>query len=130
MRELAIQRERLELDKKRFDFDVEHLRSTEKSKERTTKWQMVLPFLFSLVVIVINALIESYRSAQAGNLQKMQYELQYNQAVSSYNAGRIELFRKMTQGATSADEIMKVYKEVFPRDSIILQNEQKDVARR
>src|SRR3982074_228861 len=84
-RKSDIERERLELDKQRLNLDVERV-ILEKSKERTAKLQAILPILVSIVAIAFSGWGEYRRSA-----------LQYNQAVSSYNEGRLELFRRMTE---------------------------------
>ena len=116
----GIERAKLELDKQRL--------ALEKSMQRTAWLQTVVPVLFSLVAIGISSWSEYRRFQETQVLQKMQYDLQYNQAVSSYNQGRIELFKELTEHAKSADDVRKVYGEIFVRDSIILRSEQKDMA--
>ena len=134
-RNIDIERERLELDRQRLNLDVESHETSknldserivlEKSKERTAKLQIGLPVLVTILALAFSAFNEYRRSAEAQNLQRMQYELQYNQAVSSYNEGRLELFKRMTEHTTDVGEVKKTYAEIFPNDSIILDDEQR-----
>ena len=72
-----------------------------------------LPLVLSVIAIVITGIGEYRRSVEA---------------KSTYNQGRIELFRQMTQHGVSGDQIKQIYKEIFPRDSKILQDEQNAMA--
>jgi hypothetical protein len=72
-----------------------------------------LPLVLSCIAIVVTGVGEYRR---------------YVEAKSTYNQGRIELFKKMAEPTANHDDIMKAYAEIFPRDSIILRNEQRDMA--
>ena len=135
--EIGLERERLEIEKKRLQLEIDFRETSkkldaerfilEKSKERTAKLQIGLPVLVSVLALLFSAFGEYRRSSEARELQKMQYELQHNQAVSSYNDGRIELFRRLTEQSANAEEIKKIYSEIFARDSLSLEREQREV---
>jgi hypothetical protein len=107
-----IERERLELDKRRLTLDIEvHETSKkldterialEKSREQTAKLQIVLPLLISVFAIALGIWTAT-----------LQYRLQYAQAVSSYNQTRLELFRKLSELTTNSTDVKKTYAEIF-----------------
>jgi hypothetical protein len=123
-RKIDIELERLELDKQRLKLDVESQETSkrldaaridlEKSKERTAKLQILLPLLVSVFAIGLSVWTAW-----------LQYKLQYNSAVSSYNQTRLELFKKMTERTIDSTELKTIYAEIFPNDFKILEGEQK-----
>lgn len=98
--------DRLELAKERV--------ALAKAKDRTTKLQIGLPMLVSILALAFTAFNERQRSW-----------LEFNKAASSYNEGRYELFRKMAANTSDPNEIKRIYAEIFPNDSISLRQEQK-----
>ena len=132
---IDLERERFELDKQRLRLETESHETSrkqeaerlilEKSKERTAKLQISLPILVSILALAFSSIGEYRRSAEAQNLQRLQYELQYNQAVSSYNQTRIELFKRLTERTTDSAEVKKTFAEVFPNDYKELEKEQR-----
>ena len=108
--------QRLELERARLKLDTERL-NLEKAKERTTKLLIILPVLVSVVAISFSAYTEKQRAF-----------IEYTKAASTYNEGRFELFKKMTENPANSGEIKRIYQELFPRDSITLRNEQAEMA--
>ena len=108
-----IERERLELDKRRLRLDIEAHEASktldterialEKSRERTAKLQMVLPLLISVFAIGLGIWTAI-----------LQYRLQYAQTVSSYNQTRLELFKRLSELTNDSAEVKKAYAEIFP----------------
>ena len=111
-----IEWQKLEVEKERLKLDAERL-TLEKAKERTTKLLIVLPVVVSLVAISLSAYTERQRTF-----------IEYSKAASTYNEGRFELFKKMSEPAANRDELRQIYAEIFPRDLITLRNEQRDTA--
>jgi hypothetical protein len=111
--ESDIEWQRLELEKARLKLDTERV-ALEKAKDRTTKLQIGLPLLVSILALAFTAFNERQRSW-----------LEFNKAASSYNEGRYELFRRRTEHKTDPTEIMSIYAEIFPNDSKSLLAEQK-----
>lgn len=124
---LDIQREKLELDKQRLQFEMGARESAnkidserillERSKERTSKLQLILPLLISAFAIGLSLWTAT-----------LQYRLQYVVAVSSYNTTRLELLKRLSERAPDNAEVKKIYAEVFPNDSKALEKEQKTLA--
>lgn len=114
--ELDVQSQRLELERERLKLDSDRV-ALEKAKERTAKLQLALPILISILALGFNALSERQRS-----------QLEYYRVVSSYDDGRLELFKRMTEHQADKNEIMKSYAEIFARDLVTLRTEQKQEA--
>ncbi len=94
-RKTDVERERFELDEQRLNLDIERI-ALEKLKERTAKLQVSLPILVSIVAIAFSGWSEYRRSV-----------IQYNQGASSYNQGRLELFKRMTERTADSGEMKK-----------------------
>lgn len=124
---LDIQREKLKLDKQCLQFEMGARESAnkidserillERSKERTSKLQLILPLLISAFAIGLSLWTAT-----------LQYRLQYVVAVSSYNTTRLELLKRLSERAPDNAEVKKIYAEVFPNDSKALEKEQKTLA--
>jgi hypothetical protein len=133
-RNIDVEIERLKLDKRRLNLDIEAHESSkklntesialDKSKEWTTKLQIGLPVFLSILALAFSFISEDRRTKVAQALQQRQFEEQYNLMVNSYKEGRLELFRRMSEHVTDGAEIKKIYADIFPRDSIVLQGEQ------
>ena len=76
---------------------------------KTEAFQKHLPLILSLIAILVTGYGEYRRSVEA---------------KSTYNQGRIELFRQLTQRPATNEQINEIYKEVFPRDAKLLLDEQ------
>lgn len=89
-----------DIEWRRFELDKERL-NLEIRKERTAKLQIGLPIALAFVAIMAGSMTEYFRF----NLQRQDIN------------GRVELFKKLTEHKTDAEEIKRTYKEIFPRDA-------------
>ncbi len=70
--------------------------------------QKYLPLLLSVIAVVMTGVAQFQRTTEAR---------------SSYNQSRIELFKQIVARPTGKDEIMNIYREVFPNDAKSLEGE-------
>jgi hypothetical protein len=96
--ELDIEWQKLELDKQRLQL--------EKAKEGTTKLQIVLPLVVSVVALLFGPLTSSYQGSLARVSQREQEEHQAKQ----------ELFKKLTEHTSDPKEIERVFETIFADD--------------
>jgi hypothetical protein len=134
---LELERERLKLDRESHEvsskLDLERS-ALERAKERTTKLQISLPILVSVLAIVLSSYGEYRRSAQAKlseerqfsfqrESQERQSNLQYEEMQIPLHQRRLELFKKLTEHASSQAEIEKEFFKLFPSESLDIEAE-------
>ena len=118
-----------DIETARLKIETERL-ELERARHRSTLPQLALQLGLPLLISVIALGFNAYSERQRRLLDHKNAELKFNKAVSSYNDGRLELFRKRADLAKSDDQIKSINSEVFPRDALTLTNEQQAVNRK
>ena len=127
--ESSLEWQRLELDKRRLQLDIDaHEASSkldserialEKSKERTTKLQISLPILLSIIALAFSFYSEYRRSViQHEQLEEQKEEQKEEKWIerNNYRGERLELFKRMAEHTTDKNELIKIYRELFYDD--------------